>query len=241
MQDINQRPLCHRAEDLVTYLYGEAGEADATDFRNHLRQCDACRSEFAIFNQVHESIGLWRNEALGASFNPAAMVSESTIDSTQFVQHERRLSALAALREFFTVSPLWLRSATAFAALLLCVLGVMVVMRPPRKPVEVVNNGSTPRVYTGEEVQNIVKDAVEKKVQEFTASKQNRAPETGAMKDKAAIRRSSMQLAVNQPHNSRSRLTRQEREQLAADLRLTSTADEEEMLLALPEQENPNQ
>ncbi len=146
MQDINQRPLCHRAEDLVTYLYGEANEADATDFRNHLRQCDACRSEFAIFNQVHESIGLWRNEALGASFNHAAVVSESTIDSTQFVQHERRLSALAALREFFTVSPLWLRGATAFAGLLLCVLVLFAVSRTWQQSAPVAKNGSGERI-----------------------------------------------------------------------------------------------
>src|SRR5205823_1574401 len=99
MEDINQRPLCHRAEDLVSYLYGEANVADAADFRRHLQKCDACRSEFAVFNQVHESIVLWRNEALGASFNPAAVVSESTIDSREFARPGRKLSALAALRE----------------------------------------------------------------------------------------------------------------------------------------------
>ena len=46
MQDLNQRPVCHRAEDLVTYLYGEADEPEASDFRAHLQQCDACRNEF---------------------------------------------------------------------------------------------------------------------------------------------------------------------------------------------------
>ena len=43
MRDLNDRPVCHRAEDLVTYLYGEASEAEDLDFRNHLRQCDSCR------------------------------------------------------------------------------------------------------------------------------------------------------------------------------------------------------
>ena len=77
MQDLNGRPVCHRAEDLVTYLYGEAGESDARDFRAHLQQCDACRSEFAVFDQMHESILVWRSEALGASFTPAAVVEPS--------------------------------------------------------------------------------------------------------------------------------------------------------------------
>jgi hypothetical protein len=35
MQDLNGRPVCHRAEDLVTYLYGESSESDALDFRAH--------------------------------------------------------------------------------------------------------------------------------------------------------------------------------------------------------------
>ena len=97
MPNINERPVCHRAEDLVTYLYGEASAVDGKDFAGHLQQCDACRSEFGVFQQVHDSILLWRNEALGSAFSPAAVSVESTVDSTQFVRHERKLTALAAL------------------------------------------------------------------------------------------------------------------------------------------------
>src|SRR4030095_2124597 len=110
-------------EDLVTYLYGEGSEADALDFSRHLQQCDACRGEFQGFNQVHDSIQLWRNEALGASINLSEVATEPATASRQFVR-PRKLSAMAALREFFSVSPLWLRGATVFAALLLCVLGL---------------------------------------------------------------------------------------------------------------------
>src|SRR5258708_17322480 len=134
MPNINERPVCHRAEDLVTYLYGEASEVEAKDFTEHLQQCDACRSEFGVFQQVHDSILLWRNEALGVAFSPAAVSIESTVDSTQFVQHERKLTALAALREFFSVSPLWLRTATAFATLLLCALAVLGMSRLSQTP-----------------------------------------------------------------------------------------------------------
>src|SRR6266849_1277379 len=114
MRNMNERPVCHRAEDLVTYLYGEASAAEAQDFAGHLQRCDACRAEFSIFRQVHESIELWRNEALRSAFSaaPLSELTPSTSDS-QFVQHERRLPALAAFREFFSVSPLWLRGATA--------------------------------------------------------------------------------------------------------------------------------
>ena len=241
MRDMNERPVCHRAEDLVTYLYGEASEADALDFRNHLRQCDSCRSEFTVFNQVHESIEAWRNEALGASFNPAAIPATVAIDATPVIRHERKLSALAALREFFTVSPLWLRSATAFAALLLCVLGVMMVTRMSRRPVDIAKAGNHEEVYTRQELEAAVSKAVDKKVAELNNSKY--APTSiVATHDKPKSATSGVQFATNQqPKTLRpQRLSRQERNQLAADLRLTPSVDEEE-LLAFPEQENPNQ
>src|SRR2546430_3640560 len=172
MHEVKQRPACHRAEDLVTYLYGEASEADALDFSKHLQQCDACRSEFGVFNQVHESILTWRNEALGAAFDPRAAAIDSAVESSQFVRHERKLSALAAMREFFTVSPLWLRGATAFAALLLCVIGVTMVARLSRRPVDIAKNGNNDKMYTQQQLEAEVNNAVDKKVRELTASKQ---------------------------------------------------------------------
>ena len=242
MRETRERPVCHRAEDLVTYLYGEASQADALDFRQHLQQCDACKSEFTVFNQVHDSIQLWRNEALGASFNPATIASAPAIDSTHFVRHERKLSALAALREFFGVSPLWLRGATAFAALLLCVLGVAMISRLTQKPVAIANKSAGEKMYTQRELQAEVNKAVDKKVAELTT---NQGSSTTVIPTNDKVKKDANRVEVagnHQPKNVRpQRLTRQEREQLAADLRLTLPADEEEMLLAFPEQEHPNQ
>ena len=239
MRDMNERPVCHRAEDLVTYLYGEASEADALDFRSHLRQCDSCRSEFTVFSQVHESIETWRNEALGASFNPAAIPATVAIDATPVIHHERRLSALAALREFFTVSPLWLRGATAFAALLLCVLGVMMVARMSRQPVDLVQAGNHEEMYTRQQLQDAVNNA--RKAAELSSQQAASTPIV-ATQNKSKSATSGVQVATSQqPKSLRpQRLTRQERQQLAADLRLTASVDEEE-LMAFPEQENPNQ
>lgn len=242
MQEVNQRPACHRAEDLVTYLYGEASEADALDFSKHLQQCDACRSEFGVFNQVHDSILTWRDEALGAAFDPRAVAINSAVESSGFVRHERKLSALAALREFFTVSPLWLRGATAFAALLLCALGMIMIMRFSQKPVDVTQKGTQQRTYTQQEVQAEVDKAVQKTRDEI-ARQTNATSIINANNEKPTPNRA--QLAINQPTRAgRShRLSRQEREQLAADLRLTNPAEEEDMQLALPDQDQqrPNQ
>ena len=237
MREKTERPVCHRAEDLISYLYGEAGASDALDFRNHLQQCDACRSEFAVFNQVHDSIQLWRSEALGASFDPAAVAAPS-VDTTRFTRHERKLSALAALREFFTVAPLWLRGATAFAGLLLCVLAAMLFMRASQKPVEVVQTQET-KIYSQKQLQDQIKKAVDETRAEL-ATERN-PPPTVINQEQPHKPTKQIQVAANQPKIVRPRgLNRQEREQLAADLRLTVPADEDDLLIAMPQQELPN-
>src|SRR5260370_19599793 len=244
MRNMNERPVCHRAEDLVTYLYGEASAADAQDFAAHMKQCDACRAEFSIFNQVHESILLWRSEALGAAFNPAPQTDASQTSAALepvVVQHARRLSGLAAWREFFSVSPLWLRGATAFAVLLLCVLGVMTIARLSHKSVELAKNGNDEKMYSRQQVDAEVNNAVARKVAELTDQQNSTAPsDKPTRRTKSNNAGNRIQLAANQqPKNLRPRsLSRQERQQLAADLRLTS-ADEEELPFALPEQERP--
>jgi anti-sigma factor RsiW len=238
MQDMNQRPICHRAEDLVTYLYGEASAADAGDFQHHLQHCAACRSEFAVFNQVHESIMLWRNDALGASFNPAVAATEAAIDSAHFVKHERKLSAFAALREFFTVSPLWLRGATAFAALLLCALVLFAVLRiwPRPTPAPIAKAGGE-KLFTKSELEAEVARQVK-----MQTEKMEQQQKTAEQVSTASAPRQSQRTelaAVRTPTKPRVKgLTREERVQLAADLRLIPGTEEEESLFELPEQPN---
>lgn len=228
MKEINERPICHRAEDLVTYLYNEANEADARDFATHAERCDACRAELAVFQQVHESILLWRNEALGSAFSPTGSVfADSAPNSTQFVQHERKLSALGALREFFNVSPLWLRGATAFAALLLCVLGVLAISRSWNRPVELAIKEKEPQ-YTQQQFDQAVKKQVDEKLAELRG---RQTPPTAVEKPTSDTAEDNQtQVAVNraQPKTQRPRgLSRQEREQLASDLRLIARDDDE--------------
>src|SRR5713101_689341 len=173
MREINERPVCHRAEDLVTYLYDEANEAEARDFANHAEACDACRAELAIFKQVHESISLWRNEALGAAFNtavlPAPAVTEAGPISIPTVQPERRLSALSALRKFFSISPLWLRAATAFAALMFCVLTVLAISRSWNKPAPLASNQTKNDAYSTKQFEAAVANEVQRRMDELTS------------------------------------------------------------------------
>ena len=235
MQTEIERPICHRAEDLVTYLYGEATSDETRDFNAHMQQCDACRAEFNVFNKVHESIVTWRDEALGSIAATAPARDEISVVRPEIIEHGRRLPAIAAIREFFTVSPLWLRGATAFAALLLCALLVFTAARLWRQPKA--NDGEQAR-YSEKQFQQAVEKQVAARVAELnqteiqnsTAPKVQKPPNQQPQSLAAAP-------ANRRPTQPRARLTREERVQLAADLGLIQ-GREDERPFVLPDEPN---
>src|SRR4029078_11118534 len=103
MNETQNSPTCKRGSDLIAFLYGEADEREARDFQLHLQQCNSLREEVAWLGVVRESITAWRDEAL------AGFVS------TPVAAQPHKKSAVAALKQFFDLSPLWLKGATAFA------------------------------------------------------------------------------------------------------------------------------
>ena len=237
MQNKNERPVCHRAEDLVTYLYGEATVEEARDFSAHMHQCDACRAEFAVFHQVHDSIVTWRNQAIGSvvQIPQSTSAASAVVAPSEFVQPERKLSALAALREFFSVSPLWLRGATAFAGLLLCALVLFAVSRTWQQPVMTARDDD--KKYTEAQFQ----EAVRKQVEQIANSREDkREPLSTPGNDEVQPK---TQFATRRPRprtQPSNKLTSEQREQLAADLGLIPRR-EEEAAFVLPEGEEPNQ
>jgi hypothetical protein len=244
MKEINERPVCHRAEDLVTYLYNEANEAEARDFADHVKACDACRTELAVFTQVHDSISLWRNEALGSAFStevlPMPAMADAGPNSIQTVQPERGLSALTAVRNFFSVSPLWLRAAMGFAALMLCVLAVLAISRSWRQPAPLAKTQPKTESYGKEQFDAAVAQEVQRRINEL---RKDSSTSTGSPANTNTNRPNDTrrpQIAVNRIQlKVRPRgLTRQEREQLAADLRLIPRDDED---LPFAFSEEPNQ
>lgn len=211
MNEMDHSPTCERAGDLVSVLYGEAGERERRDFELHLKHCGNCRAEFAAFAEVRESIGEWRDEAL-----------------TGFVSaHEAvlpvRKSALAALRQFFDLSPLWLKGAVGFAAVVFCVLAALAVWRPqtPDKPVQVA--GTNPEaVYTKQDVDRAVQEALAKQEREQRVDDPKLATISESPNPK------STNLVKAEPP-ARRPFSKAEREQLAADLRLLSNDDEADL------------
>src|SRR5215510_3495277 len=117
MNERNNSPDCERAPDLMAFLYNEASEAEAHDFQLHLQECGSCRAEAASFSVVRESITAWRDEALSGFVSSPVLKKPGT------------KSALAALRQFFDLSPLWLKGATALAAVTFCVLVGLTVFK----------------------------------------------------------------------------------------------------------------
>lgn len=110
---------CERSEDLVSYLYGEAGPEEAREFRLHLNSCATCYDEMKAFGIVRSRVASWRDEALGVNL---ALTSEAGAAVAPQITRVRRRSAAAALREFFALSPLWLRAGAFASALFVCAL-----------------------------------------------------------------------------------------------------------------------
>lgn len=211
MNERTNSPTCERASDLIAFIYNEADEREAQDFKLHLLDCGSCREEAASFGVVRESITAWRDEAL-AGFVSTPVAATKT----------NRKSALAALRQFFDLSPLWLKGATAFAVVVFCLLLGIVVFKSNNKK-EHVTEKSPSVIYTKDDVNRIVNEALAKQ-QESARQPVETAPEKVKMV-KSPIPKVSEPASSNRFAKSRRPLSRAEREQLAADLRLLSTSD----------------
>ena len=125
---------CGRAEQLIAYLYGESSPEEAADFRRHAAGCAACGEEVAAFGGVRAGLCEWREEVMRSM--PALNVAERLAPAASFTDgapadraRGRKRSAAAALREFFSLSPLWLKVGTAAAALAFCALAALTLAR----------------------------------------------------------------------------------------------------------------
>jgi anti-sigma factor RsiW len=119
---------CGRGEELVAYLYGEATEGEGALFRRHLEACAVCREELAALGGVRADFGAWRAEALGTI--PSLNIEEALAPATLLQTGATRgRSARAALREFFSLSPLWLRAGACAATLAVCALLALTLAR----------------------------------------------------------------------------------------------------------------
>jgi anti-sigma factor RsiW len=213
-------PKCGRENDLVAFLYGELNNVEAQTFQRHVRDCASCNAELAAFRDVRESVVTWRNESLGIISAP---ISESAVARVR----QQGPSALAAVRQFFNLAPLWMKGAVAFASLLFVLFAGLAIARLRDEPAAIViTQGSN---ANSEQQINAL---VEKRVQEELQRLKN-APEktltapgvisAGDRSPRQRVARHGNSLASSVPNQKARRpLSKTEREQLASDLRLIS-------------------
>lgn len=201
MNDMANSPACERTSDLMAFLYNEMNEGETREFELHLRACSNCREEAASFGLVRESIVAWRDEALAGFVSTPVPV---------------RKSAIAALRQFFDLSPLWLKGAAAFAVLTFCLPAGLLFVNFNKENTVAVNADA---VYTQQDVDRLVNEALAKQKQQPVVNPREETP--------VVVVNTPPRKPLNKPATKSNRpLSRAEREQLAADLRLLPTDDD---------------
>jgi len=103
---------CDMHEALVSYLYNEATPEETRLVQEHLVACAGCKQEVAAFERVRGMLQQWQLDDMPI----VRVVAEA--------QRPGR-SALAVLKELFTVTPVWAKAlgAVAMAMLVLAVMG----------------------------------------------------------------------------------------------------------------------
>lgn len=170
--------LCARAEDLVTYMYGEAPRNEALAFEQHLEQCALCRTELASFGDVRQVMTEWRQQALGTNASPAFEA-----DTARSFAPVRRRSALAALREFFTLSPVWMRAATAAVAIIFCALAAIAVAYFAQSPQTIIVEKQVMPGYSRQEVETQIAEAIKKHDESQLKDEEPTSPENVTVAD----------------------------------------------------------
>lgn len=229
--------LCTRAEDLVAYLYHEASEGEALDFERHTEGCASCKAEIVAFRQVRSSIAEWRSDALGLA-ETKALEEKTAPAAHRSDSPARKPSALAALREFLTLSPTWLRAATGLASLAVCALILFAIARIAEGPRVVFVEKVVPIGPSQADVDALV----DKRVREELAARTNpveinQGPiavqvneqssrtlaQSGGRSNSAQRRRGAQSRRAPAP------VSTEEYEELARDLQLLPTRDEEDL------------
>jgi len=231
-------PNCGRENELVAFLYGELNDVEKKSFESHMRACHLCQAQTSEFRSIRESVVAWRDESLGR----AQIVSTAT----QGLRDQPRISGIAALRAFFDLSPLWMKGAVGFAAILFCIFTALAVARLRLTPVPVATTNAGNPGYSQQEMNAMVEQRVQ---QELARRKSTEEPplvsSSGTVKQKIVqipsrtLTRQNYEFASARNGKARRPLTKAEREQLASDLRLVSSSNERDLDLVEGQMNQP--
>ena len=229
MKEVNA-PNCGLENDLIGFLYGELNEIEGLAFQRHLHECSACCKELAGFGDVRESVVAWRNESLGSIGLPAQITASSPTRAAQ-----GRPSAMAALREFFSLSPLWMKGAVACAAILFFLFAGLALARLRDYPPAVVVRAPVAPTQSPQELKALVDQRVQEELKRIQNSQEQPSPPLNANNSSQQQRvkqigyRSNEVVLSASSQKARRPLSRTEREQLAADLRLVAAKGDSDL------------
>jgi anti-sigma factor RsiW len=210
---------CGRENDLVAFLYGELNNVESQTFERHLHDCPACSNELAALGLIRESVVNWRNESLGGALTRVT---------------QEKPSALRALREFFNLSPLWMKGAVAFASVLFCLLASLAIVHwQDTRPGALATNPNS-QAYSEQQlkarVEQLEDELRRSRTSEHQASNRAIVVDNTSQRKSARPVKHGTELADNViGQKARRPLSRVEREQLATDLRLTSSRNDGEL------------
>jgi hypothetical protein len=229
MKEVNA-PKCGRENDLIGFLYDELDDVEAQSFQRHVRDCASCNAELAAFRDVRGAVVTWRNESIGVISSPITEMEAASVG-------HQKPSALAAVRAFFNLAPLWTKGAVAFASALFVLFAVLAIARwhtgrpLEATPTPVVIHKSPDNAYSPEQLNALVEQRVQEELQRLKSSTEKASPSPGII---AGTNQSPRGRVLNNTNESASNqklrrpLSKTEREQLASDLRLISDKPENE-------------
>lgn len=124
LKNNHKNSFCGFTEQMVSYFYDEATEAEKVDFEAHLTNCSDCTDEFAGFSFVRSSLIEWRDEEF---FKLETLVFEIPMIKTisQTVESDSR-SWFSDFRKMFSFNPMM--ATAVLAALIVCVGLVFIVI-----------------------------------------------------------------------------------------------------------------
>lgn len=219
MEDKIGNLICERSDDLISFLYQELDEREARNFNQHLANCASCSRELNSFSEIRNGVVAWREQSLGIIDHRASLP----------LSFPEKPSAMAAVRQFFALSPLWLKGSVAFAALLLFAVVASLVVSLKVKPAAPL--AATDKVYSEADLRAKVEEGIQARLKELN-------PQDGAVKKE--LPQTPLLVQQSQPkvksagarvRTRRAPLTEFERQQLAADLRLISPTEDDLNLL----------
>lgn len=218
---------CERENDLIAFLYGEIDDRASGDFQRHVMNCADCESELGAFKQIRSSVVAWRRETVGAAIATSASAPSAVTKASDL----GKSSGMAALRQFFDLAPLWMKGSIAFASVLFCVVSALALAHLFENPKPVV--AGEEKRYSEQELQAKIQDALKFRVEDREPQKP--APLSYVARDNSEqvklqgnATRSAGRVTAN-ARVGRRPLTKSEREQLAADLRLILPQDETDL------------